>query len=81
MTNRSVGNQVPDNPSLSMEVIFALRIDGLYFKPTWSIILSISQRTMPLIYCLGLFSCLNFGINIVEQLYFSCTYKKLPIPV
>ena len=63
MTNRNVDNQAPHKTLCSMEVIFAWQIDGLYFKPTWSSILSINQCTMPAIYQLGLFLCLNFGIN------------------
>ena len=50
-----------------MEIIFAWRIDGLYFKPTQSLLLSISQCTMPSIHCLGLFLRLNFGINCRER--------------
>ena len=50
-----------------MKVIFAWRIDDFYFKPTRSVILSIGQCTMPSIHCLGLFSCLYFGINGREQ--------------
>ena len=50
-----------------MEVIFAWQIDGLYYKPTWSLLLLISQFTVPSIHPLGLFSPLNFGMNGREQ--------------
>ena len=50
-----------------MEVIFAWQIDGLYFKPTRSFILSVGQCTMPSIHRLDLFSRLNFGINSRER--------------
>ena len=48
-----------------MEVIFAWRIDGLYFRPTPSLLLSISQCIVPSIH---LFSRLNFEINGRERL-------------
>ena len=47
VTNQSVENQAPDKTSCSMEVPFAWRIDSLYFKPTQSLLLSISQCTVP----------------------------------
>ena len=70
MTNQS---EVPDKTSCAMEVIFALQIDGLYFKPTRSFLLSIGQCTVPTIHRLGLFSRLNFGINGREQFAMLCT--------
>ena len=50
MTNQSVKNKPPDKTSCSMEVIFAWQIDGLYFKPTRSFLLSIGQYIVPAIH-------------------------------
>ena len=56
-----------------MKAIFAWRINDLHFKSTRSFILSIGQCTMPSIPRLGLFSCLNFGINGRERFTLACT--------